>query len=187
VSPSLQRLPASLEDGDLLLRLWRPEDAEVLAAAVTASIEHLRPWMQWIEHEPMAIEDRRMLIAHWHQRWEEASPVPLGIFLDGAVAGGSGYVRRSEDTLEIGYWVHVDLVRRGVATRAARLLTTAAFTVPGITRVEIHHDKANEASGAVPRRLGFRLAGERPDEPKAPAEVGIDCTWVMTEDAWPPG
>jgi ribosomal-protein-serine acetyltransferase len=178
-------LPASLEDGDLLLRLWRLDDAAALRAAVTASLEHLRPWMAWIEHEPMSLEDRRMLIADWHRRWSEGGPAPMGIFVGGVIAGGSGYVRRTEDTLEIGYWVHVNHVRKGVATRAARLLTAAAFEVPGITRVEIHHDKANVASGAVPRRLGFDLAGEAPDEPKAPADSGTDCTWVMTKSAWP--
>jgi hypothetical protein len=34
------------------------------------------------------------------------------------------------------------------------MLTNAAFTVPEITQVEIHHDKANVASAGVPRSLG---------------------------------
>ena len=54
-------------------------------------------------------------------------------------------------TLEIGYWVHVDHLQKGYATEMARILTSAAFTVPGIERVEIHHDKANTRSGAIPR------------------------------------
>ena len=56
----------------------------------------------------------------------------------------------------------------------------------GIERVEIHHDKANTASGAVPRRLGFRFAGERPDGAQAPAELGIDCTWAVSRADWRP-
>ena len=45
---------------------------------------------------------------------------------------------------------------------AAALLTDAAFAMPGIRYVEIHHAKANVASSGVPRRLGFRVVGEGP-------------------------
>jgi len=48
-----------------------------------------------------------------------------------------------------------------------RLLTDAAFQIPGIERVEIHHDKANVASSGVPRKLGFELVEEVPDESRA--------------------
>jgi RimJ/RimL family protein N-acetyltransferase len=75
-------------------------------------------------------------------------------------------------------------VRRGIATAAARLLTDTAFALPGVEYVEIHHDRANAASRAVPRRLGYELVGERPDPREAPAEVGIDCTWRIARAAW---
>lgn len=50
--------------------------------------------------------------------------------------------------------------------------------------MEIHHDKANLASRGVPRKLGYRLIGERPDAVDAPAEVGIDCIWRMDRSVW---
>jgi ribosomal-protein-serine acetyltransferase len=59
-----------------------------------------------------------------------------------------------------------------------------AFTVEGIDRVEIHHDRANRASRAVPQRLGFTFAGERPDTVRAPGEEGVDCTWSMSRARW---
>ena len=40
-----------------------------------------------------------------------------------------------------------------------------AFTVPGIERVGIHHDKASQASAGVPRSSGCRPIGEQPDTP----------------------
>jgi ribosomal-protein-serine acetyltransferase len=85
---------------------------------------------------------------------------------------------------EVGYWTRAEYLRRGVATRTAKLLTDAAFTVPGITRVEIHHDKANRASAGVPRKLGFERLGEARDDPEAPAELGIECRWRMEKEAW---
>jgi RimJ/RimL family protein N-acetyltransferase len=69
-------------------------------------------------------------------------------------------------------------------TAAARLLTDAAFEIPGIEQVHIHHDRANTASRGVPRRLGYELVEEKPDERAAPAEMGIDCCWAITRRAW---
>jgi len=101
------------------------------------------------------------------------------------VVGGTGLTRRGDQpSLEIGYWVDVDHQGHGHATRAARLLTTAAFALGRVTTVEIHHDRANVRSGRVPARLGYQFMGEHPDEKVAPGEVGIDCTWRMTRQEW---
>ena len=109
----------------------------------------------------------------------------LGIFVEGAVAGSCGLHRRlGPSALEIGYWVHPSFTRRGLATTAARALTQAALSLPEITYVEIHTDKANSASARVPQRLGYRLVTERPDDRHAPAEVGIECVWRMEREMW---
>lgn len=61
----------------------------------------------------------------------------MGIFRDGAAVGSCGLHRRvGPGGLEIGYWIHPAVLRRGLATEAARLLTDAAFSVPGIDRVD---------------------------------------------------
>ena len=53
----------------------------------------------------------------------------------------------------------------------------AAFAMPDITHVEIHHDKANVRSARVPAKLGFTLVREVLDEIQAPGEIGISCEW----------
>lgn len=109
----------------------------------------------------------------------------MGVFVSGQVAGGCGLHHRvGHGGLEIGYWTHPSFLRQGIASRATRTLTAAAFTIPEITHVEIHHDKANEASAGVPRKLGYHLAEEVPDEPEAPAELGIECRWRVTREQW---
>jgi ribosomal-protein-serine acetyltransferase len=179
-------LPERLEGPEgLLLRRWRPDDAEALGRAVAESIEHLRPWMAWIAEEPVALERRREMIAEWERDWSQGGDIVIGVFMHGRVAGGGGLHRRvGPDGLEIGYWVHPAYLRRGVATRTAHTLTDAAFTVPGITRVEIHHDRANRASAGVPRKLGFEWVGESRDEAEAPAEIGVEWRWRIEKDAW---
>ena len=169
-----------------MLRQWTEDDVDALRDAVTASIEHLRPWMPWIAAEPQSRSQRRDLIRQWHSEWETGGDLIVGVFEpDGHVIGGSGlHRRRGPGALEIGYWIHVDHVRRGYATEVAAALTDLAFTVDGIDRVEIHHDAMNVPSGRVPRSLGFEFAGASECEPLAPAETGTDWTWVVHRACW---
>jgi ribosomal-protein-serine acetyltransferase len=172
-------------ENGLILRRWVVDDAEALAQAVAEAAEHLRPWMSWMAEEPQTLEQRRALLSGWERDWSKNGDVALGIFVAGRIAGSCGlHRRRGPNVLELGYWVHPAFTRQGLATAVARLLTDTAFTVPGVTAVEIHHDKANTASAAIPRRLGFRFLRETPDDSTAPAEIGIDCAWRMERDDW---
>jgi ribosomal-protein-serine acetyltransferase len=178
------RLPGEISgDGDpaLLLRRWTLDDAEVLWQAVSESAEHLRPWLRFMADEPLPIERRRELLAEWSSQWERGGDVHYAILAGGEVAGGAGlHRRRGPEILEIGYWVHRDHLGRGVATEASRLLRDAAFEVEGIEHVQIHCDRANKRSNAVPARLGFELIGEHEVPAEAPADEGIDCVWRIS-------
>lgn len=180
------KLPEHLDGYGIVLRRWRLSDAEALHQAVLESIGHLRPWMEWIAAEPQTIEQRRGLLARWDREWSQGGDCSYGIFAPGErVAGGCGlHHRRGPGVLEIGYWVHPAFLRQGIATRASRLLTDAAFTLPGIERVEIRHDRANVASRGVPAGLGFELIGQEPKSEPAPAATGVDCVWSMTRRRW---
>jgi ribosomal-protein-serine acetyltransferase len=182
----MRRLPEQMVGpGSLTLRRWIQEDAEKLDRAVTESVEHLRPWMPWVAQEPLPINERRALINGWEQERLAGGDVVMGIFIDGAVAGGCGLHRRiGPGGVEIGYWTARSFLRRGTAAAAARLLTDAAFACSEIMRVEIHHDQANQASAGVPRKLGFELVREVHDEVQAPGETGVSCEWQMTRGDW---
>lgn len=155
-----------------------------LGAAIGASLEHLRPWMDWIAAEPLSDADRAALIASWAEERARGGDAIYGVFCDGRVVGGAGLHRRSSpETLEIGYWIHVDHLRRGYALELSEALTHAAFHVEGVDRVEIHHDVANIRSGRVPRSLGYRRGEDRPEElvgAGAPGKAGIDREWFLT-------
>jgi ribosomal-protein-serine acetyltransferase len=177
--------PERLVDGELELRPWRLQDVDVLAVAVTRSVEHLRPWMAWIAHEPLSREQRLELIEVWAAAREAGGEANYGMWIGEQPVGGCGLIPRiGAGGLEIGYWVHVDWTGRGLATRAARLLTAAAFELSGIDRVEIHHDRANVTSRRVPEKLGFTLVGEEVDTTGAPGESGIECRWRMSRHEW---
>ncbi len=171
--------------GPLVIRSWREADAEALATVVTCNLDHLRPFLPWIAYEPVPLAERRALIAKWNVQAREGGDLVVGLFLDGQVVGGSGLARRlGVGGLEIGYWVHRDFARRGIATSTSRALTDDAFERADIERVEIHHDAANVASAGVPKALGFTLVGEEPREIKAPSETGVHLIWRVTRDEW---
>ena len=182
----MTRLPDGLATGRLVVRRWQPDDGPALNAAIAASLDHLQPWMPWASADPLPTADRIRWIAEVNAEWERGGDVVLGIFLTGAPIGGAGLHRRAgPDTLEIGYWLHVDHLGRGYVTEVAAALTDAAFTLPDIEFVEIHHDRANHASRGVPERLGYRLIDERESttEP-SPGEERVNCCWRVGRAEW---
>ncbi len=181
----VDRLPDAMLTARLTLRRWVEADEPQLSAAIVSNLDHLRPWMPWISVEPSTHQQRVALINQWQAEWEQGGSVVVGAFLDDLVVGSAGlHRRRGPGVLEIGYWVGFDHTRNGFATEIASALTTAAFTVPEIERVEIHHDKANIASAGVPHRLGYTFVGETEDVVSAPGEVGTDCRWLVYRQDW---
>jgi RimJ/RimL family protein N-acetyltransferase len=172
-------LPERMEDDGLVLRRWVVGDAEALHAVIAESASHLRPWVTWVEDENISIEQRGTFIADREREWQAGGSVLLGMFVGERIAGGCSLNVRADTTgvLEIGYWLHPAFRGHGLATRAARLLTEAALAEPDVRAVEIRHDKANTASGAVPRRLGYTLVGTAPNRAPAPADSGTDLVW----------
>ncbi len=194
----MEPLPERIEHDGLVLRRWTEADAEEVAAVVAANLDHLRPYMPWIADEPLPIEDRRAIHRTWQAQWEAGGDVVYGIYEAEAVdqhdgGGGGGCVgacglhhRIGPGGLEIGYWVAADHLGKGIARRASAGLTSMAFTLPDIDRVEIRHDISNAYSRNVPASLGFTLIGrDAPNrDTKAPAETGVDLVWRTTREQW---
>jgi ribosomal-protein-serine acetyltransferase len=181
-APSLTARPAeTLVAGELRVRRYRPWDAAALHDAITDSVEWLRPWMPWIAQEPLTVSERRRHIrTGFDAEWDDGTSFVYGVFAGDTVVGGCGlHPRIGPGGLEIGYWVRRGHTGRGIATAVAGALVEAAFALDHVTHVEIHHDRANVASGRVPARLGFTLLGEVPDEITAPGETGVSCEWRL--------
>ncbi|MGH9021089.1 MAG: GNAT family N-acetyltransferase [Acidimicrobiales bacterium] len=180
----MPRLPETVETPRLTLRVWRDADATALADAIDTSLAHLRPWMPWAD-QAMTVAETAEFISDRRAKWEAGGDAIYGVFAAGVVVGGCGlHANVGPDVLEIGYWVHVDHTRQGYATELAAALTDAAFTVPGVERVEIHHDRANAISRRVPERLGFTFDAERPAGKRAPGEEGPEWIWAVGRSDW---
>jgi RimJ/RimL family protein N-acetyltransferase len=174
-------------EGDLVLSRYELGDLDAMVLAINESLEHLRPWMPWAQ-VPASAETVGEFLRYAAHAWDDHMEFGyvMSLWPGRELVGGCGlHPRSSTEVLEIGYWVHARHTGHGLATSASRLLTTAAFELPRVVAVEIHHDKANARSARVPARLGFRKTGEAPDEVTSPGEVGVDCTWRMEKEIWP--
>jgi len=178
----MEQPPETLTRDQVLLRRHRADDADALEATIGQSLEHLLPWLPWAAaHSRANVED---YLARVRQNWDSGTVFDYAITADGGVlVGCCGLMRRiGPGGLEIGYWIHPGWTGRGLVTMAAGALTRAAFALPGTTHVEIHRDEANEASGAVARRLGYTEVSRTRDEELAGARSSTRVTVVHRID-----
>ena len=182
VSKASADLPPERVDADaVVLRRIRSADAGAVAAAVGASLDHLRPWMPWATPDSADRRSQLTRVAEADEMWESGISYIYSVLTadQGTLVGEIGLHRRSGDgSIEIGYWIAGSQARRGFATSAAAAITDVALALPGVSRVEIHCDEANTASAAIPRKLGYRLDRVEERKPEAPGESGRLMIWV---------
>ncbi|KJK75877.1 hypothetical protein H634G_09242 [Metarhizium anisopliae BRIP 53293] len=129
--------PERLVEGDLVLRRWKLSDAAELHAAASSSAVELARWMPWAA-DGYDLTKAQQFLDFTSKAWDNGESYDFAII--------------------VGYWLAKEATGRGLATRAASLLTRTAFAV-GAEHVQIRHDERNHRSGAIPRRLGFKSLG----------------------------
>ena len=183
----MQRPRETLTHGPATLRRSRQgrAEAEELARAVAESLAELRPWMPWARGE-YGPADAEQFLDSCEEGWEAGREFNYAIRSGGVLAGACGLMARiGPGALEIGYWVHAGHHRQGLATAAAAALTAEAFTLPGISRVEIRHDELNTASGGIPRKLGFTFVRSEPGtDSRLDGTEPTDLVWEITRERW---
>jgi RimJ/RimL family protein N-acetyltransferase len=114
--------------------------------------------MPWADAEPTSLDEKVDRLRRFRGLFDLGEDFVYGIFTpdESEVLGGTGlHPRVGDGALEIGYWLRASRVGRGFAREATAALTTVAFRVCDVDRVEIRIDPANEASLRIPRSLGF--------------------------------
>ncbi|HWI61083.1 MAG TPA: GNAT family protein [Symbiobacteriaceae bacterium] len=181
-SPILIPVPDELHGPRVVVRCYRPEDAQAFYEAADESRAHLNPYESWVNDYTsvdQAIIHVNRCRARWIVRQEFAAGIfdkQTGRFLGAAGIHGVDWERR---VFEIGYWVRATEQGKGYITEAVRLLTTLAFERFGARRVEMRMNSRNERSWRVPERLGFKLEGVLRNATPDPDKPGDERIYGM--------
>jgi RimJ/RimL family protein N-acetyltransferase len=154
------RLPdPPLGDRDIVLRAWRPSDVPALTAA--CQDPEIPRWTAI--PSPYRTADARAYLRRADRDRRTGRELGLAIVdaETGELLGSCGLARLDWDDrkVEIGYWVAVGARRRGVGTRAVRLLSCWALDQLAMERIELLANPANEPSQRLAHRAGFTREG----------------------------
>jgi RimJ/RimL family protein N-acetyltransferase len=150
--------PSRIETERLVVRCYDPRDAPLVKDAIDSSLDHLRPWMPWVELEPQTLEEKTDVLKSFRSQFDRGDNFVMGVFSadESQVLGGSGLHPRVEPGgLEIGYFIRESATRRGYVTESTAALTRVGFEICQADRIEIRIDPHNEASKGIPRKLGY--------------------------------
>jgi RimJ/RimL family protein N-acetyltransferase len=150
----------ALTDGELLLRPLERGDRDALYGAVIESIAEVSPWLPWC-HAGYTPGETEAFIESCITAWAQQSHFPLAIFdaTSGAYFGGTGinHIDRMNRLGSVGYWVRTGATRRGIASKAVRLVARFAFDTLQLHRIEIVARPENAASRRVAEKSGAKF------------------------------
>lgn len=151
-----------IETERIVARCYEPGDAAELSATILRNVTHLAPWLPWAATQNHDLESITERIRLFRGKYDLGQDHVMGVWdrKESRLVGGTGFhIRVGENAYEIGYWIDRDHLRQGLATHVAAALTKVAFEYEGVHRMNIHMQVGNEASKAVPIRLGYRYEG----------------------------
>jgi RimJ/RimL family protein N-acetyltransferase len=164
----------TLTDGVVLLRQWRVTDAPAVFAAcqdplIARFTTIPQPYTEG--HATSFVEGR---IAEWDEQDGKRSFAVVDPH-DDALLGTVARFAPDGDGVEFGYWVAPDARRRGVASRALRLIVVWTLETRNVDRLYLTTATDNDVSGRVAEAAGFTKAGiqrgARTDRGGAPADL----------------
>jgi RimJ/RimL family protein N-acetyltransferase len=151
-----------LADDVVRLRPWGEPDIGALVRGLREPAVDRFFWARGTAYSP---KDARWFIDTREAVRREGSSLHLAVVepRTGEVLGGVLLKEVSGDRsrAEVGYWVMASVRRRGIATRAVRLLVDWSRNGLGIKRLALTCDLNNIASQGVAERCGFVRVGER--------------------------
>jgi len=148
-----------LEWAAITMRPYCDDDAPLLFAAASESVETVGRWMPWC-HADYAESDSVAWVKRSHACWQSGEEYSFAMF-DRArhYVGGAGlnHFNRDHNFANLGYWVRQSRQRAGFAVAAVRCLATFGFETLRLTRLEIVAAVDNIASRRVAEKAGAKF------------------------------
>lgn len=188
--PGGERSPVRLSDEAVVLRPWGSSDATFMVeASRDPAIERYNGPTPASEADAVAVIER--IQERWRAFEVEGDPTGAAFAIVDAASGepvGMCGIDHwsSTDVAQFGYWLAAGARGRGLATRAATLMTGWLFEL-GAARVFLTIQSDNAPSAAVARRAGFTFEGTlRADGVWQGQRQDVDVFAVLP-DEWPFG
>ncbi|MDG4793161.1 GNAT family N-acetyltransferase [Micromonospora sp. WMMD1082] len=151
--------PVEITEDGLVLRPWRPADADTVHRAfqdpdIQRGTAVPRPFLP---------EHAQKFVAARTRQWELDTGAPFAVCAatTGELLGGCGLnaIDRNHELSEVGYWTAPWARGQGVAVRAVRALSRWSFDELKLRRLLWGARVGNHASRLVALRAGFRIEG----------------------------
>ena len=164
----------------LRLRTWRPEDADALANLFA------EPKVWWFPlKRGFTREESEAFLQRRLAEWETQGWGLWAVEHDGALIGYTGFASPTflpevMPSPEIGWRLHPDYWKRGLATEAAKATLRHGFTALSFTEVVSIYEPENVASGRVMERIGMVR-----DRDTSHPELGLPLrVYRLTAEQW---
>lgn len=147
----------TLKSGSIILSPLTIADVEPLFHLVTKNRMHLRTWLNWVD-ETNSMDQTSLYVQRALDQHKIHTGVYYTIWTDNVMVGIISLKRidAHDKKTVIGYWIDEEHQGKGHTTNACRLLVDFSFKTLGLHRVEVHVAKDNNASSAIPIKLGFQ-------------------------------
>ena len=171
----------------LILRPWRPEDAEPFAAlnADPLVMEHFPSTLTRAESDAGIERIRGVLAKHGFCFWAVEAP-GVAPFIGFCGLSVPGFTTSFSPFVEIGWRLAREHWGRGYATEAARAALRFGFEEKGLSEIVSFTVPRNVRSRAVMERLGMRHTGETFDHPNLPEGHPLQrhVLYRLTHERW---
>lgn len=151
--------PGVLRAGGLVLRLWRPDDAEAATAAMADDL--FVPGKAALQGRPPQDAAQEWVADQAHEWWLRGAGVPVSVWDGDRLVGSLLLFRagRRDGIAEVGVWVARAARGDGLARSALEALLEWAVPALGLARLEWVTTPDNAASQRLAARLGFVREG----------------------------
>jgi len=158
VTPPLKEF----SDGTIAIRPFREGDVPLLFEAVRESVSELSAWMAWCSPD-YSLQDSSEFVKSAPSAWEKGEHFSFVVvdansnrFLGGT---GLNFINPLHNFANLGYWVRSSATRRGVASRAVKLVARFGFHELKFSRLEILAAVGNVGSQRAAEKAGARHEG----------------------------
>jgi len=147
-------------DNDIALHKVRIKSAEEIFECINASRDFLREWLPWVDQTKTAKDTEKYLKSVVNARGALKELV-FEIRYREKIAGMIGMkdIDLMNNKAEIGYWLGIDAIGKGIMIRSCRALINYAYDDLNLNKIWIRCAVENVRSCNIPKQLGFSFEG----------------------------